>query len=133
MRPLALHPLAGTPGWVRGLSLVRGHAVPVLDLAALLIGTPSTAPNARLVLLEVNGRRFAVHVDTVIGLRDLDPEAFHAMPPLLSTPTSADAVHAHGIHDDALMLVLNDARLIPDDLWLLFTTESNPRSQAVPP
>src|SRR5262245_22426163 len=33
MRPLPIQPLAGVPDFVRGLAIVRGKVLPVLDLA----------------------------------------------------------------------------------------------------
>jgi purine-binding chemotaxis protein CheW len=35
-------PLPGAPGWVRGVFNLRGHVVPVVDLAVKLGGAPST-------------------------------------------------------------------------------------------
>ncbi len=36
MRPLPFKPVAGTPGFVRGVSVIRGTPTPVVDLKALL-------------------------------------------------------------------------------------------------
>ena len=36
MRPLPIKSVAGTPGFVRGVSVVRGAPTPVVDLKALL-------------------------------------------------------------------------------------------------
>src|SRR5688572_15607941 len=38
MRPLVVEPVAGAPGFVSGLSIVRGEPIPVVD-AARLLGT----------------------------------------------------------------------------------------------
>src|ERR687890_1177706 len=38
MRPLATRPLAGTPPFVRGVSIMRGVPAPVVDVARLLGG-----------------------------------------------------------------------------------------------
>ena len=38
MRPLGTRPLAGTPAFVRGVSIVRGVPTPVVDVARLLGG-----------------------------------------------------------------------------------------------
>src|SRR5689334_8973004 len=56
MRPLPLMPLAGTAPFVRGLSTIRGEAVPVVDLGALF-GDPGAEPPTRLVALQVAERR----------------------------------------------------------------------------
>ena len=36
LRPLPIKPVAGTPGFVRGVSVIRGTPTPVVDLKALL-------------------------------------------------------------------------------------------------
>jgi chemotaxis signal transduction protein len=36
MRPLPIQPVAGTPSFVRGVSVIRGTPTPVVDLKALL-------------------------------------------------------------------------------------------------
>jgi chemotaxis signal transduction protein len=36
MRPLRIEPVGGTPGFVRGVSMIRGAPTPVVDLKALL-------------------------------------------------------------------------------------------------
>ncbi len=36
MRPLPIEPVAGTPSFVRGVSVIRGMPTPVVDLKALL-------------------------------------------------------------------------------------------------
>src|ERR1700761_6326777 len=38
MRPLAVRPLAGTPAFVRGVTIMRGVPTPVIDVARLLGG-----------------------------------------------------------------------------------------------
>jgi purine-binding chemotaxis protein CheW len=54
MRLLPVSPLADAPPFVRGLAIIRGQAVPVVDLGALL-GEPAVAVT-RLVLVRVEER-----------------------------------------------------------------------------
>ena len=44
MRPLPIQPVLGVPSYVAGVSLIRGAAVPVVDIARLL--GDSTGPAA---------------------------------------------------------------------------------------
>ena len=112
MRPLPIEPLAGAPPYVRGISVIRGEPVPVVDVARLLCGDES-APS-RLVTIAVGDRKVALTVDSVLGVRAVPAGSFQALPPLLE---GVDLVSAIGILDAELMLVLQGARLLPDDFW----------------
>ncbi|HLG56353.1 MAG TPA: chemotaxis protein CheW [Vicinamibacterales bacterium] len=122
MRPLAIEPLAGAPAFVRGLAVVRGIAVPVVDAAALLgvgIGRPT-----RFVSVKAGSRRVALAVDAVEGIRRIPPASLDALPPLLGN-SNADAISAVGTLDAELFLVLRSGRLVPDDLWATLKTDSS--------
>jgi purine-binding chemotaxis protein CheW len=134
LRPLPIEPVAGVPLYLRGISLIRGHPVPVADLGALLgesdsgseiaidddDGNDNLAGDraARLVLLQLGQRQVAVAVSAVIGVRRLDSADFGALPPLLAD-AGQRAIEAVGVQDAELLLVLRAARLLPDDLWAL--------------
>ncbi len=68
--PGALTPLPAA-GALLGLTSVRGRAVPLIDLSALL--ELPAAPTDQALLLEVDGERLAVPVQTVQGFADLTP------------------------------------------------------------
>lgn len=110
LRPLPIDAVAGAPDYVLGLSLIRGEPLPVLDLARLL-GHADARP-ARFVLLAVDGRRIAVAVSQVLGLRRLDAASLHALPALLSGAPS-QWLAALAELDAELLLVLDGARLLP--------------------
>ena len=55
MRPLSVVPLAGTPAFVFGLSIIRGSPVPVID-AGQLVGVTGQRRPARFVTIKVNRR-----------------------------------------------------------------------------
>jgi purine-binding chemotaxis protein CheW len=114
MRPLPIEPVAAPPPGLRGLSLIRGVPVPVLDLAALM-GEPG-APIGRLVSVIVAGRKIAFAVDTVLGVRRIDPARRAELPPLLRD-SARDAVAAIGTLDAALLLLLETGKLVPEGLF----------------
>ena len=114
MRPLPVTPLAGAPAFVRGLCVIRGEPLPVVDLAALLFGAADDRPT-RFVTLRVGERRVALATGEVIGVRTL-PASGAPLPPLLSAG-GGDLVAALARLDDALLLVLSGARLLPDAGW----------------
>lgn len=114
MRPLPIEPVASPPPGLRGLSLIRGAPVPVLDLAALM--GESGAPVGRLVTATVAGRKIAFAVDTVLGVRRLDLSLSSELPPLLRDSVR-DAVAAIGTLDAELLFLLETGKLLPPDLF----------------
>jgi purine-binding chemotaxis protein CheW len=113
MRPLPIRPIAGAPAFVAGAAVIRGGAVPVVDVATLL-GAPPSAP-ARLVVVRAGDHHVALAVDAVEGIHD-GPDAFLSLPPLLSR-AGASAVTALGTLDRHLLVVLEAAQIVPDALW----------------
>jgi purine-binding chemotaxis protein CheW len=107
MRPLPLQPVAGAPASVMGLAVIRGSAVPVLDVR-LLLGLPA-APPGRFVTTRVGERCVALAVDAVLGTREVPAGALEGLPPLLGEAHS-DLVAAIGALDGELLLVLQAGR-----------------------
>jgi purine-binding chemotaxis protein CheW len=115
MRPLPVEAVAGMPGCMRGLALIRGLPVPVIHLGSLL-GAEEGATTTRLVTLRVGDRRVALEVDAVLGVRELDPALLQELP-LLLRGASAGVVEAIGTLDAELLLVLKASRLVPAEVW----------------
>jgi len=115
MRPLPVQPRAGMPPFVRGLSVIRGASIPVVDLGALL-GLPAAAQPTRFVSLRAGERRIALAVEEVIGVRALASVSLETLPPLLqrARPRVIDLV---GRLDASLLIVLQDSRFVPDWAW----------------
>jgi purine-binding chemotaxis protein CheW len=61
-------PVPGAPAGFLGVGILRGDALPVMSLAALL-GLPDVAPGGFVVIALAGGRRLLLGVDRVIGLR----------------------------------------------------------------
>ena len=116
MRPLPIAPVAGTPGFVRGVSVIRGTPTPVVDLKALLGNSENSPSYGRFVTLKLDDRRVVIGVDSVVGLRNLDSAQLGELPPLLRDVT-ADLIESFGTRDAQLLLVLRAARIVPDEVW----------------
>jgi purine-binding chemotaxis protein CheW len=115
MRALPVEAVAGAPHFVRGLAVIRGAPVPVVDTASLL-GAPAAAAD-RFVTVVAGDRQVALAVDSVLGVRTISAGSLHELPPLLHD-AGADVVAAIGLLDAELLLVLNSSRVLPDDSWL---------------
>ena len=122
MRPLAVEPMAGVPAFVRGLAVVRGVPIPVIDAASFLSGGASHP--SRFVTLKTGSRRIAFAVDAVVGVVQIPPDSFNALPLLFHS--SLDAISAVGTLDDDLLLVLRSARLLPETFWTLLDAGAVP-------
>ena len=123
MRLLPIEPVASPPPGLKGLSLIRGAPVPVLDLAALL--GESGAPVTRLVTAIVADRKVALAVEAVLGVRRIESDLVSALPPMLRDPTRA-AVAALGALDAELLLMLETGKLVPPELFDRLDTEATP-------
>ncbi|HEV8549193.1 MAG TPA: chemotaxis protein CheW [Polyangiaceae bacterium] len=125
MRPLPIEPVRGAPGFVLGLAVIRGAALPVVDLGAVLGRTGDAATFTRFISLEHDGRAAALAVEAVEGFVTLERREFSALPPLL-THAAGDAVEALTLHDRALVWVLSASRLLPQVVPASGTSEANP-------
>jgi purine-binding chemotaxis protein CheW len=113
MRVLPIEVIAGAPPYVRGLSIIRGSAVPVVD-AGLLLGDHATK-SERLVAIRSGSRTIALATDAVLGIRAIGAQALHDLPPLLRDAAS-ETIAAIGTLDAELLFFLRAARIVPEDL-----------------
>lgn len=116
MRPLPVEPLANTPGFVQGIARIRGNAVPVVQLTALLHNDNVHDLPGRFVTLRVGQRCIAVAVLSVVGIADLGNRTFGTLPPLLKT-TRTELIQSMGTLDAEFLVVLDTARLVPEAVW----------------
>lgn len=61
-------PIPRAPPGLLGIGLLRGAALPILSLAALM-GLPGGAAPGAFVVIGIDGRRAAIAVDRIVGLR----------------------------------------------------------------
>ena len=116
-RPLPTQPLAGVPDHVRGLAIVRGEPVPVVELGRL-VGVRVDHPT-RFVIVHAGPRRVALLVDAVVDVRALDDATVAALPPAVEP--GPRAIGGVGALDRDLLVVLESSRLIDDGVWSAIT------------
>lgn len=114
MRPLGTTPVASAPPYVLGAAVVRGAAVPVIDLARLLVG--ESAPVERWVTLRAGTRTVALAVGEVLGIRRAGTD--HA--PALVGGVATSVLDGLGVLDRALLVVLASARVMSESAWKAF-------------
>jgi purine-binding chemotaxis protein CheW len=118
MRPLPTDSVPEMPLFVLGVAVIRGTAVPVVDVGTLVGKTGATA--SRWVTVSVGERYVALAVESIDGVRSLPPDTLEAVPPLLrgAADTVVAAVRAL---DRELLLALEAGRLFSEDQWLALT------------
>jgi purine-binding chemotaxis protein CheW len=124
MRPMAIEPVPHVPPFVRGVSIIRGVPVPVVDVGVLMGATGREA--ARWVTLRVGDRAVALAVESVEGVKDLSRSTFEALPPLLAD-AGTDLIAAIGTLDAQLLVVLKLSRLLPESAWQVLASRGQPR------
>lgn len=115
MRPLPTESVAGMPIFMKGISIIRGAPVPVVDLQHLL-GLHQTESNSRYVLLQMGEKQVALAVKEVVGLRPLRPAVLQELPPLLRD-VDHELVALIGNLDQHLLMVLEASHIIPQEIW----------------
>jgi purine-binding chemotaxis protein CheW len=114
MRALPVKPVASAPNYVCGLSIVRGEAIPVVDVA-LLVGSEATECR-RLVTVRTGGRTIALAASDVLGVQSIPLNELKDLPPLLHEAGN-DTIAAIGTVDAELLFFLRATRVIPLDLF----------------
>jgi purine-binding chemotaxis protein CheW len=122
MRPLPTRPLAGTPAFVRGISVLRGVPTPVIDVARLLTGEPGGAE--RYVAVRTERGPVALAVGEVLGIRDTPPGLAEGHPALLGG--ARRLVTGVGILGSEPLLLLHSMRSVPDEVWEAAATAGLP-------
>jgi chemotaxis signal transduction protein len=112
MRPLPVKNLGPSIEGVAGISRIRGAAVPVIDLAALVSRTSSEP--SRFVSMKVDSRVFALAVDSVLGIHELDQGQAKDLPMLMQNNPSVRATAE--LHRE-LLFYIEPIHLVPEALW----------------
>lgn len=114
MRPLTTRPLAGTPPYVRGLTVLRGAPTPVIDVTRLLTGVDGEID--RYVAVRAGRGPIACATGPVLGVREIDvapPEG----PAALFTGVSKALIAAVGTVGTEPLLLLHSIAAVPDEVW----------------
>jgi purine-binding chemotaxis protein CheW len=122
MRPLPVAPLRGAAQFIKGVSIIRGAPVPVVDLGAILTGH-DTVECQRVVTIKLGERRAALAVERVIGVRDLATIPSGQLPPLLRN-VATELIEAIGAADEQLLIMLRVTRVIPEEVWATLAASS---------
>jgi purine-binding chemotaxis protein CheW len=114
MRPLAVRPLAGTPPYVRGVTIMRGVPTPVIDVARLVGGEPGEAERFLAVRTERGPVAFAT--GPIVGIRNASAGG-PAQHPALLGGTTGRLVAGVAMLDTEPLLLLQSMRVVPEDVW----------------
>jgi purine-binding chemotaxis protein CheW len=124
MRPLATRPLAGTPGYVAGVTIMRGVPAPVVDVACLLAG--ERPEPERFVAVRTERGPVAFATGAVLGIRPAVADGPAARHTGLLGGAVRTLVTGVGTLDGEPLLVLQSMRVVPDDVWAAAAGEAMP-------
>lgn len=126
MRALPVRPIAGAPPFVRGVSIIRGAPLPVVDLSALMGGAQGDRGErgGRYVTARAGARAIALHVDEVIGARVIDRATLSPTPPLLSEALPEHAEKLFAL-DGEVIATLRAGRVLSKDVWSKLLSEGD--------
>lgn len=111
VRYVAPRPVPRLPDWIEGIVELEGRVIPVVDLRRRLgAATDAIGPQARLLLLTVEGDWCGMVVDQVLDVRAWDPEDL-APPPALVRGLAGALVCGTLRRGDALVLLIDATRL----------------------
>lgn len=113
MRPLETRPLAGTAGFVLGISVLRGVPAPVIDIGRLLTGAPGVVE--RYVAVRTERGPVALATGTVLGIRATRAGPSQTHPVVLAG--SHRLVAGVGTFGAEPVLLLQSMRAVPDEVW----------------
>ena len=113
-RPVPVEPVPGLISYVRGISIIRGTPVPVVDLGDLLNRPGGVA--GRFVTLRVADRQIALAVGRVLGVAEPDALTLVKLPSLLDD-MAKDVIEAIGTLDSQLLVVLRNGWRLPEEVW----------------
>jgi purine-binding chemotaxis protein CheW len=115
MRPMETLPLAGTPPFVLGISVLRGVPTPVIDLCRLLGGGRCEDPQ-RYVTVRTERGAVAMATGPVLGIRAVDADEAGGHPALLGGAAGRLVAGVGTIGAEPLLLV-QSMRAVPDEVW----------------
>jgi purine-binding chemotaxis protein CheW len=105
--------IAGAPGWVQGVAVIRGATVAVVDLGIVLGLGSAQLKQARVVTLRVGARVVGLAVESIVGVREFERTRLSEVPPLL-LQAHPEVLTAIGLLDGELMLVLDGSRILTE-------------------
>jgi chemotaxis-related protein WspB len=115
-------PLAHAPAWVAGLAIWHGQTIPVIDLSALLTGSPAPALlSTRLILVDYmkpGGQTHPLGLVAEKAVETVSMDESQQAPPKVAVP---DAPYLDGTCDSAGRLIhrLKVNELLPDSVRAL--------------
>ena len=115
LRPLAVRPLAGTPAFVLGVTIMRGVPAPVVDVARLLGGEPAEV--ARFVAVRTERGPVAFATGPVLGIRATGSGTTARRGALIGGGAPDTLVAGVTTLDAEPLLILQSMRVVPDDVW----------------
>jgi len=99
-------PLAHAPTWVAGLSVWRGETIPVIDVSALLTGTPAPALlSTRLIVVDYRARNGSAQALGLVAEKAVETVMLSEAAEAPAKVAIPDAPYLNGTYDCAGRLI----------------------------
>jgi purine-binding chemotaxis protein CheW len=125
-------PLPKAPDFLEGVLRYEGAPVPVIDLRKRLSVAAPLREDTRIVILEADGTRIGVVVDTVSEVLQV-PAAQVTVPPAIVKGLAADYLSGLVTREKRTILVLNTAKLLASQEKLQLETALHETEKAKSP
>lgn len=113
MRPLPAEPLADAPPFLKGVAVIRGAPVPLIDLARLFGQAKAAA--TRIVTIRVGERVLGLLVGEIAGIRRDEEAGERGLVPLLRL-AAQESVEMVGSLDSEALLFLGSLRVLAESV-----------------
>lgn len=114
----AITELPHLPGYVKGISNLRGSIIPIVNLRALLDSSNSEDDGSIVIVIATGKIIFGIIVDGITGVVKVDEASIE--PPEKFINNDVDRIDGVAKLDDKLIVLLNTSKLLPlDDMSLL--------------
>lgn len=108
-------PVPGTPRFVKGIANVRGHILPVIDLATLLDGTPESETQGKMLLLDIQHETVALYVNETQEIISQDVSQIEPLPAEIDHLAYAVGILPSGVVLLDILAQLKDPRLLVNE------------------
>jgi chemotaxis protein CheZ len=106
------------PGYVKGISNLRGSIIPIVNLSTLLDSSGSEDTGSTVIVIATGQIIFGIIVDGITGVVKVDEDKIE--PPEKFINNDVERIDGVAKLDDKLIVLLNTSKLLPlDDMTLL--------------
>ena len=106
----ACTPIPGAPDYLEGFHLVRGHALPVINLLAMIDQPQPATKNNWIIIVERDNFRYGLLVNAIEGIVNFPLESYE---PIVDTESNLSGLF---IYQEKTTVLLSPKRIVHDEI-----------------